>query len=618
MSAAAPTGDDHTVVENRASNVARMFLDRVERTPEREAYRFPDGAQWRSSTWRETGERVRGLAAGLIALGIEPEERVAIASTTRFEWILADLATMCAGAATTTVYPSTVSSDVAFILADSHSRIVFAEDEEQVAKLRERRSELPALTKVVVLDAAGLGTAESSADNGWTITLDELAALGERMLADQPGVVDERVAQIGGDNLATLIYTSGTTGRPKGVRIRHDSWTYEGAAIAALDILSLDDVQYLWLPMAHAFGKVLLTTQLQLGFSTAVDGRVDKIIDNLAVVKPTFMGAAPRIFEKAHGRIVTMAQHEGGAKAKIFSWATGVGAEVARRKIAGQPVPRVLAAQHKVADTLVFAKIRDRFGGRVRFFISGAAALNEDVARWFYAAGILILEGYGLTETSAGSAVNHPDSFRFGTVGLPFPGTEFTIGEDGEILIRGPGVMQGYHNLDDQTEATLDDDGWVHTGDVGEIDADGFVRITDRKKDLFKTSGGKYVAPSMIEGQFKAICPYAGQVLVHGAERNFCTAIVALDPEAITKWAERNGLGDKSYAEVVSSDQAHQMVQHHVDQLNERLNRWETIKRFVVLDHDLSVESGELTPSLKVKRKVVEDNHRDELDALYA
>lgn len=618
MSAAAPTGDDHTVVENRASNVARMFLDRVERTPEREAYRFPDGAQWRSSTWRETGERVRGLAAGLIALGIEPEERVAIASTTRFEWILADLATMCAGAATTTVYPSTVSSDVAFILADSHSRIVFAEDEEQVAKLRERRSELPALTKVVVLDAAGLGTAESSADNGWTITLDELAALGERMLADQPGVVDERVAQIGGDNLATLIYTSGTTGRPKGVRIRHDSWTYEGAAIAALDILSLDDVQYLWLPMAHAFGKVLLTTQLQLGFSTAVDGRVDKIIDNLAVVKPTFMGAAPRIFEKAHGRIVTMAQHEGGAKAKIFSWATGVGAEVARRKIAGQPVPRVLAAQHKVADTLVFAKIRDRFGGRVRFFISGAAALNEDVARWFYAAGILILEGYGLTETSAGSAVNHPDSFRFGTVGLPFPGTEFTIGEDGEILIRGPGVMQGYHNLDDQTEATLDDDGWVHTGDVGEIDADGFVRITDRKKDLFKTSGGKYVAPSMIEGQFKAICPYAGQVLVHGAERNFCTAIVALDPEAITKWAERNGLGDKSYAEIVSSDQAHQMVQHHVDQLNERLNRWETIKRFVVLDHDLSVESGELTPSLKVKRKVVEDNHRDELDALYA
>jgi len=618
MSAAAPTGDDHTVVENRASNVARMFLDRVERTPEREAYRFPDGAQWRSSTWRETGERVRGLAAGLIALGIEPEERVAIASTTRFEWILADLATMCAGAATTTVYPSTVSSDVAFILADSHSRIVFAEDEEQVAKLRERRSELPALTKVVVLDAAGLGTAESSADNGWTITLDELAALGERMLADQPGVVDERVAQIGGDNLATLIYTSGTTGRPKGVRIRHDSWTYEGAAIAALDILSLDDVQYLWLPMAHAFGKVLLTTQLQLGFSTAVDGRVDKIIDNLAVVKPTFMGAAPRIFEKAHGRIVTMAQHEGGAKAKIFSWATGVGAEVARRKIAGQPVPRVLAAQHKVADTLVFAKIRDRFGGRVRFFISGAAALNEDVARWFYAAGILILEGYGLTETSAGSAVNHPDSFRFGTVGLPFPGTQFTIGEDGEILIRGPGVMQGYHNLDDQTEATLDDDGWVHTGDVGEIDADGFVRITDRKKDLFKTSGGKYVAPSMIEGQFKAICPYAGQVLVHGAERNFCTAIVALDPEAITKWAERNGLGDKSYAEIASSDQAHQMVQHHVDQLNERLNRWETIKRFVVLDHDLSVESGELTPSLKVKRKVVEDNHRDELDALYA
>ncbi|MDP9444638.1 MAG: long-chain fatty acid--CoA ligase [Actinomycetota bacterium] len=613
MSGATHAGDDYAVVDNRAPNVARMFLDRVEQTPDREAYRYPVGDDWAAVTWRQAGERVRSLAAGLVALGVDAEERVAIASGTRYEWILADLAIMCAGAATTTVYPSTIASDVGFILADSHSRVVFAEDDTQVTKLREQRADLPAVVKVVTFDPAADGAADD-----WVVTLEELAALGDRLLQDSPGVVDDRVTQIKGDDLATLIYTSGTTGRPKGVRLRHDSWSYEGAAIDAMGILGIDDVQYLWLPMAHSFGKVLLTTQLQIGFVSAVDGRVDKIVDNLAVVRPTFMGAAPRIFEKAHGRIVTMAQREGGAKARIFGWATKVGADVARRKLAGDPVPAKLAVQHRLADKLVFTKIRDRFGGQVRFFISGAAALNEDVAQWFYAAGILILEGYGLTETSAGSAVNRPDNFRFGTVGLPFPGTSFRIADDGEVLIKGPGVMDGYHNLDEQSAAVLSSDGWLHTGDIGEIDADGFVRVTDRKKDLFKTSGGKYVAPSTIEGQFKAICPYAGQFLVHGAERSFCVALVTLDPDAITGWAEHHGMGGRSYADIVTSPQAREMVQGYVEQLNQRLNRWETIKKFIILDQDLSVESGEMTPSMKVKRKVVEDNYRAQLDQLYA
>jgi long-chain acyl-CoA synthetase len=601
---------DLTAIENRPPNVGRQFFDRVRATPDREAYRFPKGDRWESMTWRETGDHVTKLAAGLVALGIEPEQRVGIASGTRIDWILADLAIMCAGAATTTVYPSTHTEDVAFILADSGCRVVFAEDDTQIAKLTERRSELPHLERVVTFDG--------TADGDWVIALADLEKLGEQQLAENAGIVEERIDATGPDALATLIYTSGTTGRPKGVRLRHSSWTYEGAAIQAQRILDENDLQFLWLPMAHSFGKVLLSTQLACGFATAVDGRVDKIIDNLAVVRPTFMGAAPRIFEKAHGRIITMQETEGGLKEKLFKQAFKVGLEVDRLRREGRPVPFLLAKQHALFDKLVFAKIRERFGGRVRFFISGAAALNREIAEWFHAAGITILEGYGMTESSAGSVVNHPDDYRFGSVGLVFPGSEIKIAEDGEILIKGPGVMDGYHNQPELTAEALTEDGWLHTGDIGELDAEGFVRITDRKKDLFKTSGGKYIAPSAVESQFKAICPYASQFIVHGSERNYCVALITLDPDAMADWAKENAMAGASYAEVVASDQVRAMVGEYVDQLNARLNRWETIKKWILLDHDLTVESGELTPSLKVKRKVVEDNYRTDIDKLYA
>ncbi len=610
MSTSLPASHDESVVRDRAPNVARMFLDRVAETPDREAFRYPEGGGWASRTWQEAADEVRRLAAGLVALGVESEQRVAIASTTRYEWILADLAIMCAGAATTTVYPSTMADDVAYIVSDSESVVVFAEDASQLAKLREQRSALQVVSKVVTFEPV-------DDPDDWVMSLADLSELGRTQLDGDPDVVDKRVAAIDAESLATLIYTSGTTGRPKGVRLRHSGWTYEGAAIASTGILSIDDLQYLWLPMAHSFGKVLLTTQLACGYPTAVDGRVDKIVENLAVVQPTFMGAAPRIFEKAYGRIVTMAHTEGAAKAKIFDWAVGVGLKVSRARREGRPVPRLLAAQHAVADRLVFAKVRARFGGRVRFFISGSAALSSDVAEWFHAAGILILEGYGLTETSAGSCVNRPEHFVFGTVGPPLPGTELRLDTDGELLIKGPGVMDGYHSMPQETAEVLSDDGWLRTGDIGEIDQNGFLRITDRKKDLFKTSGGKYVAPSHIEGRFKALCPLASQMVVHGGDRNFCTAIITLDPDAVADWAPRNGQSGASYESVVSSAAMQETIQGYVDRLNERLNRWETIKKFVLLEHDLTVESGELTPSMKVKRRVVEDNYREQLDALY-
>ncbi|MGA8208838.1 MAG: long-chain fatty acid--CoA ligase [Nocardioidaceae bacterium] len=598
-----------TLVEDRPPSVGRQFLDRVAESADREAYRFPRGDGWESLTWRETGDRVGRLAAGLVALGIQPQQRVGIACSTRVEWILADLAVMCAGAATTTVYPSTITEDVGYILADSDCRVVFAEDDAQVAKLCDRRVELPHVDRVVVIDGA--------TDDDWVIGLADLEKLGEQLLVAEPDLVERRVAATGPDDLATLIYTSGTTGRPKGVRLRHSSWTYEGAAIATLDILSQDDLQFLWLPMAHSFGKVLLSLQLACGFATAVDGRVERIIDNLGVIQPTFMGAAPRIFEKAHGRIVTMQAAEGGVKEKLFKQAFKVGLERERLERQGKPVPFLLARQHALFDRLVFSKIRARFGGRVRFFISGAAALNQEIAEWFHAAGITILEGYGMTESSAGSFVNHPDDNRFGTVGPPLPGTQVRLAADGEILIKGPGVMEGYHNQPEQTAEALTEDGWLHTGDIGELDVDGYLSITDRKKDLFKTSGGKYIAPSAIESQFKAICPYASQFVVHGSERNFCVALITLDPDAMAGWAQEHGMAGADYAEIVLSEPVERMVGTYVGQLNQRLNRWESIKKWILLDHDLTVESGEMTPSMKVKRKVVESNYAERIDELY-
>ncbi|WP_223393639.1 AMP-dependent synthetase/ligase [Nocardioides rotundus] len=600
---------DSSFVDRLPANVAVQFLDRVQKSPEREAFRFPHGEAWESVTWQEAGELVSRLAAGLMALGVEHEQRVGIASGTRYEWVVADLAVMCAGAATTTVYPTTNEEDTAYILADSECQVVFAEDDTQIAKLQARREQIPSVRKVVVFDGA--------ADGDWIITLDDLTKLGEAYLAEHPGIIDATAQSIRPDQLATLIYTSGTTGRPKGVRLRHSSWVYEGEAIRAQGILTEDDLEFRWLPMAHSFGKVLMSTQMACGFPAAIDGRVEKIVDNLGVVKPTFMGAAPRIFEKAHARIVTMQAAEGGAKEKIFLKAFEVGKQVDQLRREGKSVPLPLKAQHALFDRLVFAKVRDRFGGRVRFFISGAAALNRDIAEWFHAAGITILEGYGLTETSAGSFVNHPDDYRFGTVGPVFAGSEVRIDENGEVLIKGPGVMDGYHNLPEETAKTLTDDGWLRTGDKGELDADGKLRITGRIKELFKTSGGKYVAPPAIESKFKAICPYASQFMVFGNERNFVVALITLDPDAIAGWAEENGVsGD--YSAIVAHERTRAMVGEYVDRLNASLNRWETVKKWELLDHDLSVESGELTPSMKVKRNVVETNYRDTIDGFYS
>ncbi|WP_338908171.1 long-chain fatty acid--CoA ligase [Streptomyces nigra] len=617
--------DTQTLIENRPPSVATLFLERVAATPDAEAYRYPtppasgEGPDdWKSLTWAQAAERVHAIAAGLIELGVQPEQRVALASSTRIEWILADLGIMCAGAATTTVYPQTNAEESAFILADSESRVLIAEDAAQVAKAREKRAELPQLIQVVVVDPAGVET------DDWVIALSELEARGAARLEKEPGLIKQRVGAITKDQLATLIYTSGTTGRPKGVRLPHDNWSYMAKAIAATGLVSGDDVQYLWLPLAHVFGKVLTSGQIEVGHVTAVDGRVDKIIENLPIVQPTYMAAVPRIFEKVYNGVAAKAKAGGGAKYKIFQWAAGVAREYAKvtqdnfRRTGTATAPAGLRTKHAVADKLVYAKIREAFGGNLRACVSGSAALAPEIGYFFSGAGIHILEGYGLTESSAASFVNPGEAYRTGTVGKPLPGTEVRIAEDGEILLRGPGIMQGYHGLPEKTAEVLEADGWFHTGDIGELSPDGYLRITDRKKDLIKTSGGKYIAPAEVEGQFKAVCPYVSNILVHGADRNFCTALIALDEIALQPWAEENGLAGKSYAEIVAAPETVAMVDAYVQQLNAGLQKWQTIKKFRLLPRDLDVEHGEITPSLKLKRPVVEREYKDLIEEMYA
>ncbi|WP_329277013.1 AMP-dependent synthetase/ligase [Streptomyces sp. NBC_01451] len=617
--------DTQTLIENRPPSVAGLFLDRVAATPDAAAYRYPvppaagEGPDdWKSLTWAQAAERVYAIAAGLIELGVQPEQRVALASATRVEWILGDLGIMCAGAATTTVYPQTNTDESAFILSDSASKVLIAEDVTQLAKVQEKRAELPELTHVVVIDPAGVETGEG------VLTLAELEQRGAAYLEKNPDLIRERVGAITKDQLATLIYTSGTTGRPKGVRLPHDNWSYMAKAIAATGLVGPDDVQYLWLPLAHVFGKVLTSGQIEVGHVTAVDGRVDKIIENLPVVRPTYMAAVPRIFEKVYNGVAAKARAGGGAKYKIFQWASAVAREYAKvtqdnfRRTGTASAPFALSAKHKVADALVFAKIREAFGGNLRACVSGSAALAPEIGFFFSGAGIHILEGYGLTESSAASFVNPGEAYRTGTVGKPVPGTEVRIADDGEILLRGPGIMEGYHGLPEKTAEVLESDGWFHTGDIGELSPDGYLRITDRKKDLIKTSGGKYIAPAEVEGQFKAVCPYVSNILVHGADRNFCTALIALDELSILGWAKENGLDGKSYAEVVAAPGTVALIEGYVKELNSGLQRWQTIKKFRLLPRDLDIEHGEITPSLKLKRPVVEREYKHLIDEMYA
>lgn len=590
--------------------VPEMLLRRVEATPDNPAFLHPEGDGWKTLTWRQTGDRVRAIACGLLSLGLAPEERCAIFSSTRMEWVLADLGILCAGGATTTIYPANTPDECVYVLQDCEAAFVFVEDAALLAKLADRRHDVPSVRGVIVFDGPG-------GEDSLVIPLSTLESRGREYDAAHPEAYEAAVRGIDAGSLATLIYTSGTTGRPKGVELTHDCWVYEAEAIEAIHMLGADDLQYFWLPLAHVFGKVLEAAQIRIGFPTAVDGRVDRLVENLKIIRPTFICAVPRIFEKVHNRILDQARAAGGAKYKLFLWALAIGKRVSELRQAGKKPGGLLALQATIAEALVFKKVRRTFGGRLDFFISGSAPLARDLAEFFHAFGILILEGYGLTESSAATFVNRPEAYRFGTVGLALPGTEVRIAHDGEILVRGRGVMRRYHERPEATAEVLDREGWLRTGDIGEIDGEGFLKITDRKKDLIKTSGGKYVAPTTVENRLALQCRYIGQVLVHGNNRNFCSALITLSEEEVRAWARQNGLAQKSLEELAADPRVHALIQSAVSELNAGLPRHESIQKFALLPAEFSVESGELTPSLKIRRRVVEQKHAALLASFY-
>ncbi len=592
-------------------SLVHLFQHQVEASSGLEAMSGRRDGQWYKLTWKETGQRVRGVACGLLSLGLQKGERAAILATSSPDWVIADLGILSAAGATSTIYTSNTSDESAYILEDSGARFCFVENAAQEAKLREVKGRLGSVVNLILMNGTPAG------DDGWTITLADLESRGAKWDADHPGAFDQAASSVGPDDLATLIYTSGTTGKPKGVMLTHDNWVFEAEAIAAVKILGPQDKQLLFLPLAHSFAKVLEVAFLRTGVPTAIDGVMDDLLINLAAAQPTVMAGVPRVFEKVYNRTITNARAGGSFTYKVFQWAMGVGAKVSRlRQQGGQP-SGLLAFQHRLANKLVYSKLKARLGGRLRFLISGGAPLSRAIAEFFHACDILILEGYGLTETSAGSCFNRPDRYRFGTVGRPVPGAEARIAEDGEILLRGRLVMKGYYNKPEATAEALEPDGWFHTGDVGVLDADGFLTITDRKKDILVTAGGKNIAPQNIENQLKVACPYVSQVVMLGDRRPFCVALITLNEETAGKWAREHGIDSKDYADLASRPEVKQLIRDAIEGVNAGLASYERIKDFHLLDHDLSQETGELTPKMSVKRKVVEQRHQEILDGFY-
>lgn len=590
-------------------SVPDLWHHRVGSTPDAEAMRYREQGRWRTMTWGDAGARVRAIANGLLGAGLKREQRCVVLSETCVEWILADFAIQCAGGATTTIYPQAADGEVAFIVADCEAVLAFVDGPEQADRLRRLRSQLPTLARVVVFRGQG-------SEDGWVLSLAEFERRGGEHGAAHPEAYGEAHRSVVPTQLATLMYTSGTTGRPKGVMLAHDAWVYEAEAIDALGFMNPADVQLLWLPLAHVFAKVLQLTFVRLGIPTVVDGSAEDLVDNLKETRPTWFAGVPRTFEKAMEAIVHQAESGGRVRRRLFRWALELGRRQSALSRSGRGPGPLLAARLAIADRLVFREVRERFGGRIRFMISGGAPLPSEVAEFFHALGVLILEGYGLTESSAASCVNRLDDWRFGTVGPPLPGCEVKIAQDGEVLLRSRGVMQGYWRLPAETAACLADDGFLRTGDIGRILQTGHLQITGRKKEIIVTAGGKNVPPLHVETLLTTRCPYVANAVLHGDGRPFCSALVTLDEAAILRWAQAHDVPG-TVAELAVRPEVRELVQGYVDAINRELPAFEQVRKFAILGEPFTQENGLLTPSLKVKRGEVERRYTSLLDGFY-
>jgi long-chain acyl-CoA synthetase len=588
----------------------QLFFDAVDRfSSKRAAFQYKAGGAWHDITHQQLLQRVRQTALGLLELGVRPGDRVGILSANRPEWAVADYACLTARCVDVPVYPTLPAKQAAYVLRDSGAVAVFVSDRSQYEKVAETRAEAPALRHVILFDGA--------AEAPGVRTLQEVQALGAAAEAKHRTYQKEALA-VRPDDLATLIYTSGTTGDPKGVMLTHGNFVSN--VLAALQVLHIgpDDSALSLLPLSHSFERMAgHYTMFHAGVTVAYAESLDTVAANMLEVRPTVTLAVPRLYEKIYARVLENALSGGGLKRRIFFWATRNAEAWADLVLAGRPVPGGLALKKRVADKLVFSKLRARTGGRIRFFVSGGAPLSADIAKFFYAAGMPILEGYGLSETSPVITVSSYEAPRMGAVGKPIPGVEVKIAADGEILCRGPNVMKGYFNKPEATREVIDADGWFHTGDIGELDADGYLRITDRKKDIIVTAGGKNIAPQPIENAVKTNKFVLNAVMI-GDKRKFPLMLVVPNPDAVTAWARERGLPTTDYdALLAHSDVAAKVEREIMGNLRD-LASYETPKKFVLLKDDFTIESGELTPTLKVKRRVVEKKYASEIEAAYA
>jgi long-chain acyl-CoA synthetase len=601
-------------------NLAQMFFAQAARLGPRPRYRARRQGRWHETTWQASADRVRQLAAGLLGLGIREGDRVALLSSTRPEWVEIDLAVLSIGAVTVPIYHSTLPAECGYILWDSDARVAVVENEQQAAKLRSAMTQgivvdgvttKHAVEHVIVIDP---GTA--AAPGGVEGTVEALRARGRERLATFGAEIERRIAAGRRDDVATIVYTSGTTGPPKGVVQTHGNHLASLEAVAQLGLAREGDVDFLFLPLAHSFARMLEYLGLYIGTVTAFAQSIDTLAADMAEARPDYVPAVPRVFEKIYARILTMREASSLARRFVFDGALAVGRRWSQHVQRERPVPPPLKALHAVAHLLVYKKIHRVLGGRVRYLVSGGAPLSREIAEFFHAMGILTLEGYGLTETTPVLSVNRPSAFKFGTVGRPLAGVEVRIAEDGEIIARGPNVAKGYHRRPVETAEAWDADGWFHTGDIGTIDEDGFLIITDRKKDLLKTSGGKYVAPQKIENALKNQ-PHVSQAVVIGDGQKYCVALITLDTDAVRAWAAARALSIGGDDELHRARAVVELIESEVAAVNRDLASFESIKYFRILPRDFTIEAGELTPSLKVKRKVVAERYRDLIDGMY-
>jgi long-chain acyl-CoA synthetase len=590
--------------------LASMLWHRVETSGERPAQQWKEGGAWHTRTWRETGEIVRELASGLLALGRRKDEAVGILSASRAEWVQADFAIFSAGGRTIPIYPTYPPDLIQYIVNDAEVKTLFVEDPSQLAKVLEVQGKMEGLEQIVVMQG------DPGAAAGRVMTWDALRRLGRENRERLRAELEARVAAVRPSDIATIVYTSGTTGPPKGVVQTHGNHMATLASAAKMSGIEDGDTHLLFLPLAHSFARLESFIGVHRGLTTAFAENIDKLRENLPEVKPHFICSVPRVFEKVYAGVIARAEAGPPLKRKIFHWAVGVGRRVSRLQQAGKPVPALLGLQHRIAHALVFSKLHQALGGRLRFAVSGGAPLAKEIAEFFHAAGILILEGYGLTETCPSLTFNRLEHFKFGSVGQAQPGIEIKIAPDGEILGRGGNIAQGYFKKPEATAEVFLADGWFATGDIGRVDDDGFLFITDRKKDLIVTAGGMNIAPQNIENLLKGD-PFISQAMVYGDKRPYPVALITLNPEELAKFAREQSIVDADPAALVKNSKVVERVTRIIEERNGELQSYAKVKKFLILPGDFTVENGLLTPTLKVKRRVITDKNRELLDSLY-